>query len=157
LGLQPAIKWPNDVLLKRKKTCGILAEAVWTGQQLDALVLGIGVNVGASAVPPSDQVLFPATCVESELGRPLDRFVLLSSILRAVVRRRQQLGSQTFMDAWQARLAFVGEQVLVTGAEGVPVEGKLLGVDAEGSLLLEDGTGKTMVVQVGDVQIRPNF
>jgi biotin-(acetyl-CoA carboxylase) ligase len=61
------------------------------------------------------------------------------------------------MDAWQARLAFVGEQVLVTGAEGVPVEGKLLGVDAEGSLLLEDGTGKTMVVQVGDVQIRPNF
>ena len=43
--LKPQIKWPNDVLLGGQKVCGILAEAAWSGSQLQAVVLGIGVNV----------------------------------------------------------------------------------------------------------------
>src|SRR5690606_3785950 len=43
LGLSPAIKWPNDVLLVGRKTAGILAEAQWQGDQVQAVILGIGV------------------------------------------------------------------------------------------------------------------
>src|SRR5512137_455549 len=43
--LQPSIKWPNDVLLDGRKTAGVLVESMWTGERLDASVLGIGVNV----------------------------------------------------------------------------------------------------------------
>jgi len=47
---------PNDVLLVRKKAAGILVESVWTGDALDALFLGLGVNVLAASVPPANQV-----------------------------------------------------------------------------------------------------
>jgi BirA family biotin operon repressor/biotin-[acetyl-CoA-carboxylase] ligase len=154
LGLAPAIKWPNDVLLKRKKACGILVEAVWTGQHLDALVLGIGINVASSSVPEPDHVFFAATCVEDELGEPLDRFVLLANVLRSLANWRMRLGAADFLAAWQNRLAFVGESVSVANGGGAPVEGLLLGIDADGSLRLEVGAGQIMTIQVGDVQLR---
>ena len=51
-GLHPEIKWPNDVLLNRRKVCGILAESVWMGEKVDSIVLGIGLNIKPEAVPP---------------------------------------------------------------------------------------------------------
>lgn len=156
VGLNPAVKWPNDVLINRKKTCGVLAEAVWSGQHLDALVVGIGVNVSPAAVPPPDQLMYPATCVESELGHSLDRFELLASILQAALTWRSQLGQPAFLESWQSRLAFVGEQVQVSGGGDSPLMGTLLGIDAEGSLRLDTGAGKITAIQVGDVQLRPH-
>ena len=49
--LQAEIKWPNDVLLSRRKIAGVLAEAHWQGEQLVAVILGIGVNVRQAALP----------------------------------------------------------------------------------------------------------
>ena len=77
LGLNPRIKWPNDVLLADRKVAGILVESSWTGEKLDALVLGMGVNVLKASVPPADQLLFPATSIETELGYPIHRAELL--------------------------------------------------------------------------------
>ena len=76
LGLHPEIKWPNDVLLNRRKVCGILAEAVWIGEKVDCIVLGIGVNVKPGSVPPPDRLNFPATSVEAVLGDAVDRLIL---------------------------------------------------------------------------------
>jgi BirA family biotin operon repressor/biotin-[acetyl-CoA-carboxylase] ligase len=47
--LPAQIKWPNDVLVHRQKVCGVLAEAQFDGDQVKALVLGIGINVPAPA------------------------------------------------------------------------------------------------------------
>ncbi|MGC8855748.1 MAG: biotin--[acetyl-CoA-carboxylase] ligase, partial [Anaerolineae bacterium] len=44
-GLHPRIKWPNDILLQDRKVAGILVETIWTGEQADCVVIGIGVNV----------------------------------------------------------------------------------------------------------------
>ena len=63
-GFHPEIKWPNDVLLSRKKVCGVLAESIWAGTKVDSLVLGIGLNITHEALPPPDQLDFPATCLE---------------------------------------------------------------------------------------------
>ncbi|MBI3739624.1 MAG: biotin--[acetyl-CoA-carboxylase] ligase, partial [Chloroflexi bacterium] len=49
-GLAAQIKWPNDVLISGKKVAGILVESVWTGDALDASILGMGVNVLAASV-----------------------------------------------------------------------------------------------------------
>ena len=73
LNLPAEIKWPNDVLVGRRKVCGILAESTWQGETLTALVLGIGVNITPAAVPPADQLLFPAGCIETALGKPVPR------------------------------------------------------------------------------------
>ena len=93
-GLEAKVKWPNDVLLGGRKACGVLVEAAWLGSRLHGVVLGIGVNVAPSSVPPDDEVLFPATCVEQVLGRPVDRIELLKAILRQLFSLRKISGQR---------------------------------------------------------------
>ncbi len=70
------VKWPNDVVASRRKLAGVLAEAHWRGEELAALILGIGINVAPASVPPAEALDFPATCVETELGASVDRWEL---------------------------------------------------------------------------------
>ena len=155
LGLPAQVKWPNDVLLNRRKVCGILGEAAWTGDQLLGMALGIGVNVASDSVPPADEVIFPATCVEDELGRAVNREEFLKNILIHLFRWRMQLGTPSFIEAWQERLAFRGEQVVVKPPSDEPIQGRLESVDAEGNLILGLPGGGNATISAGDVHLRP--
>lgn len=155
LGLQAEIKWPNDILIDRRKVSGILAEAVWQGQQVQSVVLGIGINVMPEAVPKSGESLFPAGSIEEALGRPLDRFDLLRSVLLAVFEWRQKLDSPEFHAAWNGALAFKGEMVQIEAPGSPPLVGCLEGIDPDGSLILQLPGGQTTSVMVGDVHLRP--
>jgi len=150
------VKWPNDVLINRRKVCGVLVEASWLGSRLQGVVLGIGINVGLAAVPPDDQVLFPAACVEQALGRPLERVELLAAVLRQVFSLRSALGSAAFHTMWQEHLAFRGEEVRVDWlGPGETVDGQVLGIDPNGNLRLRLQTGSEISVAAGDVRLRP--
>ncbi len=115
--LHPEIKWPNDILLSRKKVCGVLAESIWTGDKVDSVVLGIGLNIKPQALPPADQLDFPATCLEAEAQLPMqnvelfEQVLLLQQILQAVRYWRVLVTSAVFLHTWERRLAFRGEQV----------------------------------------------
>jgi len=155
LGLVPQIKWPNDVLLSGRKVAGILVESTWTGEELDALVLGMGVNVLNASAPPADKLLFPATSVETELGHPIERAELLRSIITKVLAWRPNLGTDAFLKAWEENLAFRGQQVQVEGRSGKTLTGELLGLESNGSLLLRTEHGKSVTVHFGEVHLRP--
>ncbi len=152
--LNAEVKWPNDVLINRRKTCGILVEAHWLGSELEGVVAGIGVNVAPSSVPPSASLLFPATCIESELGRAIKSEELLAEILKAFFHLRPDLGSEDFFDTWQRWLAFKGEWVRVEGAAGAQT-GQVLGISHSGGLRLRTEDGAEVEVAVGDVSLRP--
>ena len=155
LGLNPQIKWPNDVLLADRKVAGILVESSWTGEKLDALVLGMGVNVLKASVPPANQLLFPATSIETELGYPIERAELLNSILSSVLEWRPNLWTEAFLNAWEEKLAFRGQQVQVEERSGKTLIGELLGLETDGSLRLRDEHGKSVTVHSGEVHLRP--
>jgi len=129
-GLSPAIKWPNDVLLGGRKTAGILAEASWQDDILDYLILGIGVNVHPAAVPPPEELRYPATCVDWEAGRTVERAALLREVLCEAGALLQK-PVRSWVSAWEKRLAFRGERVKVTVAER-RLEGVLEGLDPSG-------------------------
>jgi BirA family biotin operon repressor/biotin-[acetyl-CoA-carboxylase] ligase len=159
-GLSPEIKWPNDVLLGRRKVCGALTEASWQGDQLLALVLGVGVNVSPRSVPPQDQVLYPATCVEAELERSINRWVLLKEILVSLLEWLPGLPTAGFLHAWESRLAFRNQWVQVRSG-GIPVEenrslnhtfkeGQVLGLEADGALRLCDRFGQVFTIHYGE-------
>jgi BirA family biotin operon repressor/biotin-[acetyl-CoA-carboxylase] ligase len=155
-GLAAKVKWPNDVLLENRKACGVLVEAVWSGSRLYGVVLGIGVNVAPGSVPPEGEVMFPATCVEQTLGRPLDRLELLAAILRQVFALRKILGSGPFLQMWQEQLAFLGQEVRVDLlGPGEFVVGQVLGIDIHGNLRLHTQDGNEVEVAAGDVRLRP--
>jgi biotin-(acetyl-CoA carboxylase) ligase len=82
-GLHAQIKWPNDVLVQRRKLAGVLAEAQWMGDQIGALILGIVIKIAAASVGTAlgnvDEFRFPATYIEAVLERPVDHLELLHS------------------------------------------------------------------------------
>jgi BirA family biotin operon repressor/biotin-[acetyl-CoA-carboxylase] ligase len=152
--LKPEIKWPNDVLVQGCKLCGILAEAVWLGDRAESVILGIGLNVCAGAVPEAESLDFPAICLETATGLSVDRLALLHEVLTALIAWRPRLGLDEFMQAWEARLAYRSEQVQVW-AEGQPVRtGQVEGLDRDGSLRLRSPQGEFFSVHFGEVHLR---
>ncbi|HEY9075104.1 MAG TPA: biotin--[acetyl-CoA-carboxylase] ligase [Anaerolineaceae bacterium] len=153
--LNAEIKWPNDVLINRRKVCGILVEAGWLGEELQAVVVGVGVNVASSALEPADVLLYPATSIEVALGRLVEREGLLAAILQSLFTWRQHLTQPHFIAEWEKRLAFRGEEVEVEPVGSAKRVGRIIGVDLAGSLLLLDEHGMEVRVMAGDVHLRP--
>jgi BirA family transcriptional regulator, biotin operon repressor / biotin---[acetyl-CoA-carboxylase] ligase len=153
-GVAAQIKWPNDVLINRKKVAGILVETVWLGNEVDSVVLGMGVNVRPDAVPP-DGLNFPATCIQSEGLDTLSRVELLSGLLAEIIAWRPRLASDEFMRAWQGQLAFRGETVQVWEGQPEPLVGQLLGLETDGSLRVVTTDGRVRAIRFGEVHLRP--
>ena len=80
-GIEPAIKFPNDLLIGMRKVAGILAES-----SEGRVVLGIGVNVNQTAQELPADTLTPPTSLRVELGEPVDRAQLLAAILLQLER-----------------------------------------------------------------------
>jgi BirA family biotin operon repressor/biotin-[acetyl-CoA-carboxylase] ligase len=155
-GLPPDIKWPNDLLIGRRKVAGILAEAVVpaAGAALASppgVVLGYGINVGA-CTPPAD-LGDRITSLEAELGRPIDRAVLLAETLVAVASRYGDLLDGRFdaiLDAWRRRASrSLGVRVTWKAPSG-PLSGITEDIDDWGALLVRVGA-RTERIVAGEV------
>jgi BirA family biotin operon repressor/biotin-[acetyl-CoA-carboxylase] ligase len=154
-GLSPQIKWPNDILLNGRKVAGILIESGWTGEDVECIVIGMGVNILKGAVPDKDMLLFPATSLEDALGYPVERAEVLHDMLAALILLRPRLSTDEFMAKWEELLAYRGEQVQVEMGGEVSVIGSVIGLGKDGSLQLRDQSGKSLTVQFGDIRLRP--
>ncbi|NLE83077.1 MAG: biotin--[acetyl-CoA-carboxylase] ligase [Chloroflexi bacterium] len=145
--LTAEIKWPNDVLVGRKKVSGILAESVWNGSQLDGLALGIGINLSDEAYADEAKLRFPATSLKSEGIDLQSRQDFMEKILLAIQEWRRQVGSELFMEEWNQRLAFRGEFLSFKQYLG---KTKLLcpvSINPDGSLNVRDRAGNRLTVQ----------
>ena len=154
-GLSPQIKWPNDVLLKGQKFCGILVESSWKGSQPAAVIMGIGMNINRGSIPPPELRGFPATSLEAEYGSPVDRAAILRELLFSIHAWRGKLGTPVFMQYWEEHLAFKGQQVRIENSERPLIIGKIKGINELGQLLLINDSGEMVPVTVGDIHLRP--
>lgn len=155
LNLKPQIKWPNDILVDGKKLAGILIENIWTGERIDLLALGMGINVRKESVPPAENLQFPATSIEDELGKsPPAREEILRSILGNFIEIRKRVATDEFIASWNDLLAFRGKQVQIRAGEESPITGELLGLASDGSLQALDARGRIVTVHFGDVSLR---
>jgi BirA family transcriptional regulator, biotin operon repressor / biotin---[acetyl-CoA-carboxylase] ligase len=154
-GLDARIKWPNDILIQNRKVCGILTESVWSGEDVDCVVIGIGLNVLQGSVPPAEMLQFPATSLEAELGHAPDRAEILHDILAAFITLRPQLGTDEFVKQWEDLLALRGETVQVEVDSTHKVTGQISGLASDGSLKIRNEHGEFVTVRFGDVRLRP--
>jgi BirA family biotin operon repressor/biotin-[acetyl-CoA-carboxylase] ligase len=157
-GLAPAIKWPNDVLVKRRKVAGTLAEVVVAGDRVEHMILGVGVNVNVepealrAALGAAAQ---QATSLKEALGRPVDRNAFAAAFLTAVdewlVTTREQ-GLAPLIRAWSDLDIVAGRRVEVR--EGAAVfDGRARGVDAWGRLEVVDPRGAVHRVVAGEIRL----
>lgn len=154
-GLPTQIKWPNDVLIRGRKVGGILTESVWSGEDVECVVIGIGVNVRKGSVPPAELLQFPATNLEDELDLAPEREDILRNILAALIELRPLLGSEELIAQWEGLLALRDENVQVESEKNPPVTGQIYGLETDGSLRLRNEHGEFVTVRFGDVRLRP--
>jgi BirA family biotin operon repressor/biotin-[acetyl-CoA-carboxylase] ligase len=169
--LPAQIKWPNDILLNLKKVGGVLVDVIWSGETLSAAVIGIGINIASDSVSavnlPSIELNFPATCVENELGYPIDRLELLHAILQEFIAWLPLLSSPDFILAWESNLAFRGQWVELSRGDSLshtqnensvtPFEvRKVVGLSQDGSLRMITKDGELVEVAVGEIHLRPS-
>ena len=154
LGLAPEIKWPNDILLNGHKVAGILIELVWSGEDVECVVIGIGINVAKGAVPTTDILRFPAISLEHVLGEAPDSNKLLHDILASLISLRPHMRTESFMSSWEKSLAYSGRQVRVELGGDQSVTGQVIGLESDGSLKLRDENGRSIPVRFGDVHLR---
>jgi BirA family biotin operon repressor/biotin-[acetyl-CoA-carboxylase] ligase len=131
VGVQPSLKWPNDLLLDGAKLAGILAQANLGTRP--AVVVGIGVNVGWA--PEGSARLGPDV-------DPLD-------VLRAMLVAYDELPTD-ISELYRDNLGTLGRAVRVEASDGV-VEGRALDVEPDGRLVVLDDCGITHRFAVGDI------
>ncbi len=139
-GLPAEIKWPNDVMIGRRKLAGILAEAAAQGDRLQHVIVGFGVNLQNTSFPL--ELADRATSIEAETSRPADRAQIFSQILIAFSARYRDLQAGRFdaiLSAWRALSpSLPGSWVEWDTAAGV-MRGRAEDIDEHGALMVRVG------------------
>jgi BirA family biotin operon repressor/biotin-[acetyl-CoA-carboxylase] ligase len=155
LGLAARIKWPNDVQIEGRKVSGILAEAVWQGERLAGVVLGIGVNVRRAALSQAQARALGAITIEEALGQALDRGRLLRDLRDCRDAWLPRAGDAALLAAWRSRAGMLGRPVTVQQGERM-LTGIAQDIDEQGALLVRDAQGTLHRLLAGDVSLREN-
>ncbi|MBI3624770.1 MAG: biotin--[acetyl-CoA-carboxylase] ligase [Candidatus Rokubacteria bacterium] len=158
LGLPAAIKWPNDILVERKKVAGVLAEVATAGDRLDYVILGVGVNLNVdrqALLEALGDAGHAAAALRELTGKEIDRNAFSASFLNfldewlLVYRDR---GAAALLKAWRDRDILTGRRVQVR-EQRITFDGRARGVHADGQLVVEDSKGLTRKVVAGEVRL----
>jgi BirA family biotin operon repressor/biotin-[acetyl-CoA-carboxylase] ligase len=135
------LKWPNDVLVGRRKIAGVLLELLGDPADVCHVVVGVGINVNMRA---SDEVDQEWTSIHIETGVPSNRnglVAMLSANIAAYLAVHQVQGFGVYKAEWEGSHLWQGRAVtLLAGSEAI--EGIVLGIDAQGALQLQVGDDK---------------
>ena len=146
VGLEPEIKWPNDVLLNERKVAGILTEQISVAG-LPALIIGVGVNVNNSLQGAPDDVQQRATSVFDVTGGSIDLTELLISILNAIDQSINELGgrSRMLLSELNRHSVLNGRTVKLQAGETLTT-GLCHGIDEGGALVLLTDVCPTSII-----------
>jgi BirA family biotin operon repressor/biotin-[acetyl-CoA-carboxylase] ligase len=133
LGLQPKIKWPNDLLINGKKICGILIENQFTVHQIKSSIIGIGLNV--------NQVVFEIdkiTSLSLELGTKQDRMSILGILINSFNKNLDYIekNSDYIDEIYLRNLYLLEERSNFYNEKLGDFVGVITGVDHDGKLLV---------------------
>jgi BirA family transcriptional regulator, biotin operon repressor / biotin---[acetyl-CoA-carboxylase] ligase len=153
-GVAGTLKWPNDMLVGTRKLAGVLVEAQSQGARLEAVIVGIGINLCAAEpgeLPP--EIAARAISLEEASGAPIDREAFIATLLAHVehwVDHYTAVGLEDIIPAWIERMTHgLHARAIV---DGTPIVGMMVGLDGDGSLLLRDADGTVHRIRSGDVE-----
>ncbi len=151
--LKPDIKWANDVLVREKKICGILAETCETKFNL-AVVVGIGINLKSSNFPP--ELEKTATSIEAETNRIIGVNSLLETLTGYLSVYCGILygadGAEIIRREWTKRSTYAFEKAVLVRLGNEIVRGTTRGIEPDGALCVEQRNGAVKIVRAGEVE-----
>ena len=151
-GVKPKIKWPNDIRINKKKISGILAESVVTGNKLDALILGFGVNLNCKE-DVIKNINQPATSLNLEIGMEIDKKTFLKKVADKFCLRYNEFIKEGFLlirEDYIRRAEFLDELVSVKVFDK-EISGLVKDITEQGALKIVDNYNKEHVLLIGDI------
>jgi BirA family biotin operon repressor/biotin-[acetyl-CoA-carboxylase] ligase len=150
--LKTQIKWPNDILIKGRKTCGMLLEVNVKGNRVEYAIIGIGINVNMDYSDFSE-TLPEATSLFHEKGNRVSRLALMRQLLIEMDSIYQGMKSGvSIYEEWRNRLITLGKKIQVKWGDTVQ-EGIAEDVAHDGALLLRNTDGDLVRVVAGDATL----
>lgn len=149
-GVSVGIKWPNDILYKEKKLCGILTEMSAEADSVRFVVLGIGLNVNTR----SKDLLPDATSLREITGADISRVALLQVILKELEKDLVRLKKKQFDELsqeWEEFSETTGKRVVATLLDRT-VQGQATGIDRDGALWIRKDNGLQEKIISGDIR-----
>lgn len=156
-GAEPTIKWPNDVLVNRKKVGASLLECAVRGDEVTYVILGVGANLNVD--PSALRAALGAaggfaTSLAAVIGRQIDRNAFAAAYLNHLDRWisvHEMQGTEGILAAWRRREILGGRRVEVR-APGETYAGRVLGVDEHGNLLVTGARGRHHVLTSEEIR-----
>lgn len=150
---EPQIKWVNDIYLRGKKVCGILAEAVTSGSgKLDTIILGIGINYKKPEGGFPGEIQDRAGFLCKDTVR-VARGRLVAEILNEMFALYDTLPARTFMDDYRKWSNVIGREVRFTSGDGW-TDARALDIDQDGGLRVRLPNGEEQVLRTGEITLR---
>lgn len=155
-GVEAGIKWPNDIVYRRRKVAGILGEVAGEWNTLQSIVLGIGINCNLRKNQFREEV--KADTLQEIIGRELDLNVLGARVLERLegeVEELERAGFNAMRERWLQRAVGLGQEVMVR--RGIEVfTGRFQGITPAGELILQTLDG-VLNFSAGEVQLRSHL
>lgn len=152
--LDSRIKWPNDIIVGKKKIVGILTEMSTDFDRVEYIIPGIGINVGHTTFP--DNIAYKATSILLETGRHIDKNKFLATVLNylddAMLQNNYTLGGQSAED-YQKLCASIGRQVSFYRGDR-KISGMAVSVNDSGELEVMLSNGTVATVNSGEVTVQ---
>ncbi|MDK2808708.1 MAG: BirA family transcriptional regulator [Clostridiales bacterium] len=153
-GLSAQIKWPNDIVVNKKKVCGILTEMNAELDFIHYVIIGIGINVNTKEFP--DEISHMATSLYLETRKELNRSALICLVMEQMEvyyeRFLEYRSMAPFLEEYNALLVNQGQQVKIINNKEEMV-GISKGINEKGELLVETTQGEIAVMS-GEVSVR---
>jgi BirA family biotin operon repressor/biotin-[acetyl-CoA-carboxylase] ligase len=150
-----SIKWPNDVLLRGKKACGILTEMKTAAGSVDFIIVGIGVNINMNREDFEPSLRETATSLKIETGKAYDRLDLISKQFDFIEKWYKVFLSAGFSglrDTWLQYADILGKRIKVVYKDEFQT-GTVTGIDDDGAILMQGEGGVSQRVIAGDIHL----
>ena len=134
--LRTELKWPNDVLIDKKKVAGILIETSIKGKNVERVVIGIGINLNQIAF--HGEFNLPPTSLKLELKDDINRENILAEILNNFEELLfdLELKPKAILNEWRNKCQMIGDKITITENDKIKT-GIFHDIDDDGFLLLK--------------------
>ena len=153
-GLNPKVKWPNDVMIDgQRKICGILCETVIENNELKGIILGIGINLNASKKDVENIPDRVVTALNLETGASVNPDAFLNEFLTEFFKTYDEFLSNGFdfiMNDYLKRNCFLEKDLSVQVLNEVK-SGYAKGINNNGELILQTEDNKDLILNIGDI------
>ena len=165
-GLIVDLKWPNDLFYKGRKLGGILTQGVISDQDLQGIIVGVGLNINTTKSLFPEKLRSSATSLLLETGKLTPRHHIAVAVIRQLKATIDQFtadGLEPFLNPWKRRAPHENHPCLLESGpledyknHTEPCSGTILGLDKRGTLQVKLDSGEVRTIRSGSVSYIPN-